>query len=68
MAKYLAIPKAPRQWQTESDMGWQERPTITVWSEDARLEPTGLVDASGTPLYRLPDRVPLGFHVPGAPR
>ena len=30
--------------------------------EDLDPVDTGLVDASGTPLYRVKERVPLGFH------
>lgn len=39
-----------------------ERQSFTVHDEDAAPVATGLYDANGVPLYRLPDRVPLGFH------
>jgi hypothetical protein len=38
-------------------------PTATVFETDAAPQPTGLLDASGTPLYRTIDREPIGFRV-----
>lgn len=34
----------------------------TVFEEDGDPEFTGLYDADGNPLYRFPDKVPIGFH------
>ncbi len=50
-----------RAWQDEGGWGWQERPTITVWEEDTGAVKTGLLDAAGRPLYRYPNREPIGF-------
>ncbi len=50
-------------------LGWrdmepgEEALTITVHCEDEAPVRTGLLDVSGAPLYRWPDRVPIGFHV-----
>ncbi len=41
-------------------------PEISVYeSEDDRPEKTGLLDASGTPLYRVRERMKIGFHTKG---
>lgn len=34
---------------------------MTVFSEDDRPIATGLLDASGAPLFRVQERAPLGF-------
>ncbi len=57
--RYITI--RPRQFDD-----WEfgvERQTMTVHVEDDDPVPTGLLDMHGVPLYRLPDRVPFGFHV-----
>lgn len=60
MAKYVAIAH-PAAW-SDSCLSWQDRPTCVVHEDDPAPKPTGLVDASGTPLYRLSERIPIGFH------
>lgn len=35
--------------------------SITVYESDAEPVRTGLVDACGTPIYRFPERRPIGF-------
>ena len=37
--------------------------TITVHEGDAEPEDTGLLDASGTKLFRVRDREPIGYKV-----
>ena len=47
----------------EDDDTWpdeRERPTITVHEREGPAW-TGLVDASGVPIYRVPSRVPMGY-------
>lgn len=36
--------------------------TATVHEMDSAPVKTGLLDALGRPIYRIPQRVPLGFH------
>lgn len=35
--------------------------SILVMEDDASPTPTGLLDASGTPIYRLVERIKVGF-------
>ena len=58
--KYVAI---SRSWRSEDTEGWQDRPTVQVVESESAPIKTGLLDANGTPLYRIQDRVPLGFHI-----
>ncbi len=50
----------------EEDDDWGlarlDLPTVTVYVEDDGPERTGLLDAQGRPLYRVRERVPMGFH------
>ena len=39
------------------------RTTITVYEEAPEAVDTGLLDASGAKLYRVPYRAPIGFKV-----
>lgn len=48
-------------WRSHSEWGWQDRPTTHVIEDDPTPIRTGLLDQHGTPLYRMPERVPLGF-------
>lgn len=50
-----------RAWQSESEYGWQDRPSLTVFEDDSQPMNTGLLDAAGAPLYRVRDREPIGF-------
>ena len=45
----------------------QQLPTCHV-SEDHDPQPTGLLDANGTPLSRVQERVPMGFQPPDKDR
>ncbi len=63
MPRYLPI-RAEHEWN------WQGAPvsnpsSLTVYEPEADAVPTGLVDASGTPIYRVQDRVKLGFCLTG---
>lgn len=57
MIRYVAIPKAD----------WDEPPHISEVSSrevvvaDDTPKPTGLFDASGTPLYSVREKLPFGF-------
>jgi hypothetical protein len=62
--RYVALSAPPRAWDSETH-SWAERPTCQVVEADPTPQATGLLDASGTPLYRLPNRVPMGFQVKG---
>lgn len=56
--RYVAIP--PRAWSSESHTP-EDRPTCQVFErEDAPIK-TGLLNAEGVPLFRMPVRGPLGF-------
>ena len=58
--KYVALHRQPRAWASDQEaMG--ERPTSVVHEADKTPEPTGLVDAAGTPLYRVTDQIKMGF-------
>jgi hypothetical protein len=63
VSRYVAIRHLPKTYRTEDDGSWQDRPTIQAIESDPTPVATGLVDASGTPLYRTEERVPIGFHV-----
>lgn len=61
MTRYVAIPNRPRsQWDV-----WDKPATVdstmTVYERDSEPEKTGLLDESGTPLYRVADRHKLGY-------
>lgn len=51
----------PLAWRDERDDGWGERPSCQVVETCPSPVRTGLLDANGVPLYRVPERVPLGF-------
>lgn len=61
MSRYLAI--AVPQRPNSSDY-WDEGPLLegrTVYEEDGAPVKTGLLDANGTAIYRLSDRIKPGF-------
>lgn len=57
---YIAI----RQFKPKAG-DWEDQPPIgaatTVYEREDAPEDTGLVDANGTKLYRVRDRVKMGF-------
>lgn len=56
--RYVAIHAA-------DDYCWEQRPLLPAVQTDGERQPaeTGLLDARGRKLYRLPE--PVGFHRPG---
>ncbi len=60
MTRYIAIPQRPKAYES-----WEDQPPIaaasTVYEQDDRPEETGLVDAHGVPLYRVRDKIKMGF-------
>lgn len=55
MTRYIT-----RAWSSDTHTP-EDRPSCTVYeAEDAPID-TGLLDANGTPLYRLPERRRIGF-------
>ena len=58
--RYVALARRPRGYWEEIDPPETAR-TLTVFeAEDGPVE-TGLYDANGVPLYRVPERVKMGF-------
>jgi hypothetical protein len=52
----------PRAENDVDELQTGQGSTMTVIeAEDDRPQPTGLYDASGTPLYRVRERLPMGF-------
>jgi hypothetical protein len=58
MPTYSAKP--PRAFVSETHTP-EQRPTVTVHEDEREPVDTGLVNAEGWPLYRQPERWPLGF-------
>lgn len=60
MTRYIAIPQRPKA----SD-DWEDRPPVaaatTVYEREEEPEKTGLLDVNGTPLYRVKDKIKMGF-------
>lgn len=58
--KYVAIPQRPK-----ASEDWEDKPPVvqatTVYERESDAEPTGLYDANGAPLYRVHDRVKMGY-------
>lgn len=57
MTRYIAIPRA----FVSATHTPEHQPTCTVWEQEAAPVNTRLLDQTGTPLYRMPDRMPIGF-------
>lgn len=61
--RYIPKPASQRAWWGEDD--WREygadTPAPTVEFDERVPKFTGLYDADGTPLYRLPE--PIGFKI-----
>lgn len=60
MPTYRAMAHPPAGWVGDE---WYEpeRESITVYEPDHAPHRTGLVDANGVPIYRLPERRAIGF-------
>ena len=60
MVRYIAIAAKPRaDWSDDPDVA--DVSTRTVIIEDGGPIRTGLLDETGTPLYRLPNKIKMGF-------
>lgn len=61
MAKYAIRPKAAECddgfWVIESEPAT----TIQVWEPEKKEIPTGLIDQNGNAIYRVPDKIRVGF-------
>ncbi len=58
--KYIAIPQRPRAYDDLEDVQPMAA-AHTVYERDDAPENTGLLNADGTPLYRVRDRVKMGY-------
>jgi hypothetical protein len=59
--RYIARRTPPRAWTDDSPWITSQRPTLTVHQVDDAPTDTGLLDADGVPLYRVRERVAMGF-------
>jgi hypothetical protein len=59
MMRYIAMRTAPKSGD------WEDQPPIaaatTIYEPDDAPINTGLLDVNGTPLYRLNDKMKMGF-------
>ena len=60
MKRYVAIRAIPSSWW-EYHATYNGRSSIDVLVTEKKAERTGLIDASGNDLYRLPADRPAGF-------
>ena len=60
--RYVALARVPRRVRSdyEDDFGGPHR-TLTVFEVENDPVETGLYDANGVPLYRVPERVKMGY-------
>jgi hypothetical protein len=61
MSRYVPIPRRLSPARAEWDDPEPVMTTTTVYAEDDAPRETGLLDANGTPLYRVSDKVRMGF-------
>jgi hypothetical protein len=59
--RYVPLARRPATWESWEDEIAEPRVTISVIDESDAPQPTGLVDANGTPLYRIATRERIGF-------
>lgn len=59
MKKYRAIAGS---WDSELGYAIHMPDSCEVYESEKGPQPTGLLDAGGTPLYRVVPMVKLGFH------
>lgn len=58
MTRYVAIkPKAYSDWMDQPPIA----AATTIYEQEDKPEETGLLDANGTPLYRVRDKIKMGF-------
>jgi len=58
--RYVAIPRRPRAYDDLEDVLPYAAAT-TVYERDDEPEKTGLLNSDGTPLYRVRDRIKMGY-------
>lgn len=51
-------------WDDGEGLSPAEQISISVIEDDAAPVETGILDADGIMIGRLPDRIPIGFHSP----
>ncbi len=61
-ATYSAIPSKAAYWDDSVGAYVYAPASVQVFEADKSPICTGLLDAQGTPLYRIPETVKLGFH------
>jgi hypothetical protein len=59
MSRYTTHP--PEAWVSASDVP-ETRPSCDVYESDPTPTYSGLLNAAGERLYRIPEKVKLGFH------
>jgi hypothetical protein len=59
--QYVAMRRPHRQVGYFDDYYPEERLSLQVHVRDDAPRPTGLLDAAGVPIYRMPEVVPIGF-------
>ncbi len=60
--RYVTRPKGYTYWD-EDERGFADVSSRTILLDDDEPVKTGLLDASGTPLYRVRERIRFGFVV-----
>lgn len=63
MPRYVAIARKPKASYFDGDLGCEIHAPehLTIYEAEDAPRDTGLLDANGTPLYRMSDRQPIGF-------
>jgi hypothetical protein len=58
--RYVPMPRVKSQWDI-----WEKPATVTtsmtVYETEDKPEDTGILDATGTPLYRVNDKRRIGY-------
>lgn len=63
MTRYVTKRRARAGLDCDSFEYWDDAEGITVFEPSDEPEETGLLNAQGDPLYRVPERRPIGFHL-----
>lgn len=58
--RYVALTARPRAWASDQEV-MAERPNCMVHEADKSPEAIGVLDATGTPIYRVRDAIKMGF-------
>lgn len=56
--RYVTAVRPTAHWADDAPM----IPALTVFEAEDRPEPTGLLDPQGAPIYRVRERIKMGFH------